>query len=198
VRVEQHRGFRLVNGDALKARKTRNTNFALLNTVTMTEPLQDTTAMGQQIARFANFWGGEDSLIVQRWGDLMAGRRSKSGTFDSHALDYDKLTPTLPPGSGVTPGDISFAYPGRIVRNLQESLVLLARVIPGVAHPSTLIYVPEIKFYDVRYPTSRELETNVPGLFVAGDGAGKSRGIIGAAVTGTMAAEGMLRRAGRR
>ncbi|WP_373508629.1 NAD(P)/FAD-dependent oxidoreductase [Thiocapsa sp.] len=196
VRIEEHRDFRLVNGDALKASKTANTNFAILNTVGMTEPLQDTTEMGQQVAHFANFWGGGNSLVVQRWGDLMAGRRSKVQSFFSAELDFDKLMPTLPPGPGVTPGDISFAYPGRIVRNLQESLELLARVIPGVAHPSTIIYVPEIKFYDVRYPTSRELETDVPGLFVAGDGAGKSRGIVGAAVNGLMAAEGILRRAG--
>jgi uncharacterized FAD-dependent dehydrogenase len=196
VRVEQHRGFRLVNGDALKASKTGNTNFAILNTVGMTEPLQDTTEMGHQVARFANFWGGGNSLVLQRWGDLMAGRRSKAHSFFSAEQGFDKLVPTLPPGPGVTPGDISFAYPGRIVRNLQESLELLARVIPGVAHPSTTIYVPEIKFYDVRYPTSRHLETDVPGLFVAGDGAGKSRGIVGAAVNGIMAAEGILRRAG--
>lgn len=196
VRIEEHRDFRLVNGDALKASKTANTNFAILNTVGMTEPLQDTTEMGQQVAHFANFWGGGNSLVVQRWGDLMAGRRSKVQSFFSAELAFDKLMPTLPPGPGVTPGDISFAYPGRIVRNLQESLELLARVIPGVAHPSTIIYVPEIKFYDVRYPTSRELETDVPGLFVAGDGAGKSRGIVGAAVNGLMAAEGILRRAG--
>jgi len=97
----------------------------------------------------------------------------------------------------VTPGDISFAYPARIVRNLQESLDLLARVIPGVAHPSTAIYVPEIKFYDVRYPTTLDLETRVRGLFVAGDGAGKSRGNVGAALNGVMAAEGILDRAGQ-
>ncbi len=194
VRIEAHRDFRLVNGDALKASKTANTNFAILNTVGMTEPLQDTSEMGHQVARFANFWGGGNSLIMQRWGDLMAGRRSKAQTFFSAELGFDKLIPTLPPGPGVTPGDISFAYPGRIVRNLQESLELLARVIPGVAHPSTTIYVPEIKFYDVRYPTSQDLETEVPGLFVAGDGAGKSRGIVGAAVNGTMAAEGILKR----
>lgn len=195
VRVERHHDFRLVNGDALKAEKTANTNFAILNTVSMTEPLQDTTEMGRQVARFANFWGGGDSLIVQRWGDLLAGRRSKPQTFFAREAGFDKLLPTLPPGPGVTPGDISFAYPGRIVRNLQESLELLARVIPGIAHPTTLIYVPEIKFYDVRYPTSSDLETNVHGLFVAGDGAGKSRGIVGAAVNGQMAAEGILRRA---
>lgn len=197
VRVEIRNGFRLVNGDALKNRKTKNSNFAILNTVSMTEPIQDTTEMGRKVMEFANFWGGGDSLVVQRWGDLTEGRRSKAETFDSAALGYDKLVPTLPPGPGVTPGDISFAYPGRIVDNLRESLLLLSRVIPGVAHPSTTIYVPEIKFYDTKYDTDRYLETNVPNLFVSGDGVGKSRGIVGAALNGTLAAEGILRKEGR-
>ncbi|MEW6719182.1 MAG: FAD-dependent oxidoreductase [Thermodesulfobacteriota bacterium] len=197
VRIETRDGFRLVNGDALKARKTANTNFAILNTVSMTEPLQDTTEMGRKVAEFANFWGGGESLVVQRWGDLMQGRRSRSDTFRSPAMEYDKMTPTLAPGNGVTPGDISFAYPGRIVDNLRESLILLSRVIPGVAHPSTTIYVPEIKFYDTKYATDKNLETNVANLFVAGDGVGKSRGIIGAALNGCLAAEGILRKEGK-
>jgi uncharacterized FAD-dependent dehydrogenase len=193
VRLETRDGFRLVNGDALKSRKTANTNFAILNTVSMTEPIQDTTEMGRKVAEFANFWGGGDSLVVQRWGDLMQGRRSRADTFHSAALEYDKMAPTLPPGEGVTPGDISFAYPGRIVDNLRESLILLSRVIPGVAHPSTAIYIPEIKFYDTKYVTDR----NVPNLFVAGDGVGKSRGIVGAALNGCLAAEGILRKDGK-
>jgi len=197
VRVEMRDGFRLVNGDALKTRKTENTNFAVLNTVSMTEPVQDTTEMGRKIAEFANFWGGGQSLVVQRLGDLAEGRRSRAETFRSRELGYDKMTPTLLPGPGVTPGDISFAYPGRIVDNLRESLILLSRVIPGVAHPSTTIYVPEIKFYDTKYPTDRSLETNVENLFVAGDGVGKSRGIVGAALNGTLAAEGILRKEGK-
>lgn len=198
VRVEIRNGCRLVNGDALKKRKTRNTNFAILNTVSMTEPVQDTTEMGRKVMEFANFWGGGDSLVVQRWGDLTEGRRSKAETFDSAELGYDKMIPTLPPGPGVTPGDISFAYPGRIVDNLRESLLLLSRVIPGVAHPSTTVYVPEIKFYDTKYSTDRHLETNVANLFVAGDGVGKSRGIVGAALNGMLAAEGILRKEGKR
>lgn len=197
VRVEVRNGFRLVNGDALKKQKTGNSNFAILNTVSMTEPIQDTTEMGRKVMEFANFWGGGDSLVVQRWGDLTEGRRSKAETFDSASLGYDKLPPTLPPGPGVTPGDISFAYPGRIVDNLRESLLLLSRVIPGVAHPSTTIYVPEIKFYDTKYDTDRYLETNVPNLFVSGDGVGKSRGIVGAALNGILAAEGILRKEGK-
>jgi uncharacterized FAD-dependent dehydrogenase len=197
VRLEVRDGFRLVNGDALKARKTSNTNFAILNTVSMTEPIQDTTEMGRKVAEFANFWGGGESVVVQRWGDLMQGRRSRSDTFHSAAMEYDKMTPTLPLGAGVTPGDISFAYPGRIVDNLRESLMLLSRVIPGVAHPSTAIFIPEIKFYDTKYATDKNLETNVPNLFVAGDGVGKSRGIVGAALNGCLAAEGILRREGK-
>jgi uncharacterized FAD-dependent dehydrogenase len=197
VRVEIRNGCRLVNGDALKKRKTDCTNFAILNTVSMTEPLQDTTEMGRKIMEFANFWGGGDSLVVQRWGDLTAGRRSRPETFNSAALGFDKMTPTLPPGPGVTPGDISYAYPGRIVDNLRDSLLLLSRVIPGVAHPSTTVYVPEIKFYDTKYATDRHLETNVPDLFVAGDGVGKSRGIVGAALNGMLAAEGILRKEGK-
>ncbi len=197
VRLEMREGFKLVNGDALKSRKTANTNFAILNTVSMTEPIQDTTEMGRKVAEFANFWGGGESVVVQRWGDLMQGRRSRADTFLSAETEYDKMVPTLPPGEGVTPGDISFAYPGRIVDNLRESLVLLSRVIPGVAHPSTAIYVPEIKFYDTKYATDRNLETNVPNLFVAGDGVGKSRGIVGAALNGCLAAEGILRKEGK-
>lgn len=197
VRVEVRNGCRLVNGDALKNRKTANTNFAVLNTVSMTEPIQDTTEMGRKVMEFANFWGGGESLVVQRWGDLTEGRRSKAETFHSASLGFDRMMPTLPPGPGVTPGDISFAYPGRIVDNLRESLLLLSRVIPGVAHPSTTVYVPEIKFYDTKYDTDRYLETNVTNLFVAGDGVGKSRGIVGAALNGGLAAEGILRKEGR-
>ena len=73
VCLEESEGFRLVNGHAFRHRRTASTNFALLNTVTMTEPLQDNTEMGRKVAEFANFWGGGESLIVQRWGDLMEG-----------------------------------------------------------------------------------------------------------------------------
>jgi uncharacterized FAD-dependent dehydrogenase len=196
VRVERLSGMRLVNGDALKGRKTGSTNFAVLNTVTMTEPVQDTNEMGERVVRFANFWGGGESVVVQRLGDLLEGRRSRKETFFAAERGFDRVAVTLPPGPGVTPGDVSFAYPGRIVDNLREALALLARVIPGVAGAATAVYVPEVKFYDTRYETDRHLETTVPGLFVAGDGVGKSRGIVGAAMNGVMAAEGILRKAG--
>jgi hypothetical protein len=41
----------------------------------------------------------------------------------------------------------------------------------------------------------KNMETNVPNLFVAGDGAGLSRGIIAAAATGLLAARGLMKKA---
>ncbi len=192
VRLEKNNNTYLVNGDALKKKKTGNTNFAILNTVNMTEPVQDTKRMGMKVAEFANFWGGGRSVVVQRLGDLLSGSRSKRETFQTPLKGYDKLEPSLPVGPHVNPGDISFAYPGRIVDNLRESLELLGKVLPGILHPSTLIYVPEVKFYDTKYRTDSFLQTTVKGLYVAGDGVGKSRGIVGAALNGILAARGIL------
>ena len=84
------------------------------------------------------------------------------------------------------------AYPSRMVKNLLEGLEMLDRVMPGVNSDSTLIYAPEIKFYAMRVETNRHLRTVLPNLYVAGDGAGVSRGIVGAAATGIIAARGVL------
>jgi hypothetical protein len=76
--------------------------------------------------------------------------------------------------------------------NLWESLKTLDKIVPGILHPSTLLYAPEIKFFDTHFPTNRHLETNIEGIFVAGDGTGKSRGIVGAAISGIIAAKGII------
>jgi uncharacterized FAD-dependent dehydrogenase len=55
------------------------------------------------------------------------------------------------------------------------------------------LYAPEIKFAAVRPETRDSFETAVvDNLFVAGDGAGLTRGIVPAAATGIVAAEGIL------
>ncbi len=188
VRVEHHLSFRLVNGDALAGRKTENTNFALINTVALTKPFSDTTEYGRMIARQFHLLGG-GRPIVQRIGDFREGRRSSSSTFDSRTRHFDSLNPTY----RAVPGDITLGMPARIMDNIWESLKKLDKIVPGILHPSSLMYAPEIKFFDTRVPTGENLETNVKGIFVAGDGAGKSRGIVGAAVSGIMAAKGIAK-----
>lgn len=188
VRIENYGDFKLINGDALFGKKTKNTNFALLNTVALTKPYSDTTEFGKSIAKQFFLLGG-GKPIVQRVGDFREGRRSSVATFNSTIRHFEVCRATC----NATPGDITLAMPARIMDNLWESLKSLDKIIPGILHPSTLIYAPEIKFFDTHFPTDRYLETNIEGVFVAGDGTGKSRGILGAAISGIIAAYGISR-----
>jgi uncharacterized FAD-dependent dehydrogenase len=173
-----------VNGYSNRESGSSNTNFALLVNMNLTQPLENTTEYGRRIVQLTNTLGGRKPLI-QRLGDLRACRRS---TWDRINRSYVKPTYTE-----VTPGDISMAFPHRIVTDLLEGLEALDRVMPGINSDSTLLYAPEVKFYAMRIKTDKELRTSIPNLFVAGDGAGVSRGIVGAAATGLIAARGIIR-----
>lgn len=171
-----------VNGHSMRDKRSNNCNFALLVRTKLTKPLENTTEYGRSIARQTNTLGG-GKPIIQRLGDLRRHRRS---TWERISKSYVK--PTL---RDVTPGDIAMSFPHRIVMDIQEALEKLGKVIPGINSDSTLLYGPEIKFYAMRTETNQTLQTKVPNIFVAGDGAGASRGIVGAAATGMIAAKGI-------
>ncbi len=191
-----HRGFVVkekygefigVNGYSMKNKFSNNTNFALLVNVTLTEPIENTTLYGESIARIATILGGGNPLI-QRLGDLRRGRRS---TWKR--IKENLLKPTL---LNVTPGDIAMVLPHRIVTDILEALDMLDKVIPGVASDSTLLYAPEIKYYAIKVEVDENMKTNLDNIYVAGDGAGVSRGLVIAAATGILAARGILKREG--
>jgi hypothetical protein len=186
VMEERYDDYVGVNGHSLRVRKSTNANFAFLTRIEFTQPVTDTTSYGRSIAYLATTIGGGLPLI-QRLGDLRRGRRS---TWER--IDRGHVKPTL---RSVTPGDISMALPGRIVTNILEGLERLDQVMPGVASDSTLLYAPEVKLYSMEVNVDEHMESNVPNLFVAGDGAGLSRGIITAAATGVLAARGILHKA---
>jgi uncharacterized FAD-dependent dehydrogenase len=174
------------NGHSQRNCRSDNTNFAFLTKIALTEPLENTNEYGSTIAEQAKTIGGGKPLL-QRLGDLKKGRRS---TWERLKRSY--VEPTL---RFVTPGDISMALPHRVVTNLLEGLDMLDRVVPGVASDATLLYAPEIKFAAVRPETREHFETAVvDNLFVAGDGAGVTRGIVPAAAMGIACAEGIIER----
>jgi uncharacterized FAD-dependent dehydrogenase len=184
---ELYDDFYGVNGHAMRMKKSENTNFAFLSHVELTQPVTDTASYGRSIAYLATTIGGGRPLL-QRLGDLRHGQRS---TWDR--IERGHVKPTL---RSVTPGDISMALPGRIVTNIKEGLEQLDQLIPGVASDATLLYAPEVKLYATRISVNKNMETNVPNLFVAGDGAGLSRDIINASATGILAARGIMKKAG--
>lgn len=178
-----------VNGHAYSAAHEPNglVNFAMLKTVALTEPLASGQEYAEMLGKLAMLMGGGKPLM-QRVGDFRLGKRSKMESFNGDLFDFQ---PTL---KTCTPGDISLAMPARVMRALWKSMKYLDTISPGVLHPSTIMYYPEIKLYANR-PTFVDPYFQVkPHLYLIGDGAGTSRGITAAWASGIRAAEGILKK----
>jgi len=173
-----------VNGHSYAERKTENTNFALLVSTAFTKPFNQPIAYGKYLARLANILSG--GVLLQRLGDLMEGRRSTP-----ERIERGLTKPTL---KNATPGDLSFALPYRYLTDLVEMLQAMDKLVPGVASHHTLLYGIEVKFYSSRPQLSPSLETEIGNMFAIGDGAGVSRGLIQASVSGVVAAREIVSR----
>jgi uncharacterized protein len=182
VGAEDYEGFVCVNGHSNSHHDSENSNFAFVQEISLTEPLENTTKYAKSIAKLTNTIGGGKPLI-QRYADLKNGRRS---TWER--IKKSHVTPSL---KDVVPGDIAMGFPHRLVTNIKEGLEILDKVMPGIASGDTLLYAPEIKLRSSKIETDKHLRTFIKGLSVAGDGAGVSGNIIGAAVTGVIAARGL-------
>ena len=180
---EEYPDFIATNGHSMIVEKSENTNFAFLVRLELTRPVENTTAYGMSIAKLVTTIGGHKP-VIQRLGDLHRGRRSTEERIARNTVEN-----TL---KDVTPGDISMALPHRIVMDIIEGLEILNQIIPGVNADSTLVYAPEIKFYARKIEVDGSFQSSLKGLYVAGDGAGLSRGIVSAAATGILAGRGIL------
>ncbi|UCH00675.1 MAG: FAD-dependent oxidoreductase, partial [Deltaproteobacteria bacterium] len=92
--------------------------------------------------------------------------------------------PTL---HNATPGDLSFVLPYRYLKDIIEMLEILDNIAPGIFSRHTLLYGVEVKFYSHRIKLTRHLESDIGNLFVVGDGAGITRGLIQASISGIVA-----------
>ena len=177
---ENYNGSATVNGHSYANIKTNNTNFALLVSKKFTEPFKEPIAYGQHIASLANMLAG--GILVQRFGDLLEGRRSTPDRIQSSVI-----TPTL---TCATPGDLSLVIPYRQMKSIIEMIFALDKIAPGTASRYTLLYGIEVKFYSARVKLTNELETEgVKNLFTIGDGAGVTRGLIQASASGVYVAQ---------
>ena len=184
VITESYGGVISVNGQSYANKKTENTNFAILVSTSFTYPFREPIAYGEYIARLANLLSG--SVIIQRLGDLILGRRSTE-----ERIKRSVVKPTL---KTATPGDLSFVLPYRYLTDIREMLQALDKVAPGIYSKHTLLYGVEVKFYSSRLELSESLETKVKNLFTIGDGAGVTRGLIQASASGVIAAREIIRR----
>jgi len=186
VVLERYQGFSLVNGHALSEKQAGNNlvNFALLKTIGLKDPVRSGQQMAIFLARLANEIGGGRPLM-QRVGDFRMGKRSTAETFNEDLYMF-------PPSCPVTAGDLGLAVPAKIMRHIWSALKKLDTIVPGILHPSTVMYYPEIKMY-ANKPAFQDKYFRVSrNVYMLGDGAGTSRGITGAWASGIRAAEGIV------
>ena len=176
---ENTNGIVTVNGHSYEdpALHTENTNFALLVSKHFTEPFKDSNGYGESLARLSNMLGG--GVIVQRFGDLVRGRRS-----NTKRIEEGMVRPTL----SATPGDLSLVLPKRILDGIIEMIYALDKIAPGTANDDTLLYGVEVKFYNMEVIIDDNLETKYKGLYIIGDGSGVTHSLSHASASGVYVA----------
>ncbi|MBD5093004.1 MAG: FAD-dependent oxidoreductase [Subdoligranulum sp.] len=180
---ENTNGIITVNGHSYEdpAKHTSNTNFALLVAKHFSEPFKDSNGYGESIARLSNMLGG--GVIVQRFGDLIRGRRSTQSRIEEAFL-----TPTL----NATPGDLSLVLPKRILDGIIEMIYALDKVAPGTANDDTLLYGVEVKFYNMEVEVDEKLQSRYEGLYLIGDGSGITHSLSHASASGVHVAHHII------
>ncbi len=180
---ENTKGIVTVNGHSYEDpnKQTENTNFALLVAKHFSEPFKDSNGYGESIARLSNMLGG--GVIVQRFGDLIRGRRS-----NWKRIEEGLVRPTL----AATPGDLSLVLPKRILDGLIEMIYALDKIAQGTANDDTLLYGVEVKFYNMEVNIDENLETPYKGLYVIGDGSGVTHSLSHASASGVHVARHIL------
>ena len=176
---ENTNGIITVNGHSYEdpALQTGNTNFALLVAKHFSEPFKDSNGYGESIARLRNMLGG--GVIVQRFGDLVRGRRS-----NAKRIAEGMVEPTL----AATPGDLSLVLPKRILDGIIEMIYALDKIAPGTANDDTLLYGVEVKFYNMEVELDEHLESCHKGLYIIGDGSGVTHSLSHASASGVYVA----------
>lgn len=176
-----------VNGHAYSDSKpsTGLVNFAILRSVSFTEPLASGQDYAEYLGSLAMLTGGGHP-IMQRIGDFRLGKRTTKQELNSDLYDFE---PTL---KSATPGDISLAMPAKFLQSIWKALKKLDTIVPGVLHPSTIMYYPEIKLYANKPVFKNDYFMAADDIYLIGDGAGTSRGITAAWASGMRAADGIL------
>lgn len=188
VVMENYQGVINVNGHSYSDSKlsSDNTNFALLVSHHFEEPFKKPNEYALKVSSMANQLSC-GSVIVQKYGDIKLGRRSTA-----KRIAEGFVRPTL---KEAVPGDLALALPYKTMRSIIEMIEVLDKITPGIATEHTLLYGVEAKYYSAHPKMNDKFEVEgVSNLYVAGDGAGLTRGLAQASACGVYIARNILER----
>ena len=177
VVTEKYDDFITVNGHSKLNEKSKNTNFAILTTLELTQPFNDPIGFGSHIAKLTNILAGKNKVILQTYDNFRKAKRTKHLYRVLPSLQNDKYIL----------GDINLAFPRRIINSILDFLENLNEVVPGITAGDNLVYAPEIKFY------SNIIDNDLMGnIKFIGDCSGHTRSIIYATAHGWMMGEEII------
>ncbi|MFC1569077.1 NAD(P)/FAD-dependent oxidoreductase [bacterium] len=176
----------VTNGMSLHAQNGENSNSALLVNVTPDDfgshPL-DGIAFQRKFERKAFIHGGGDfAAPVQLLGDFLNDRLSRK---------FKKVFPTYQPDTQFA--DLRECLPDFVIQNLKASIPLLNNKVKGFSHPDAILTGVETRSSSpVRILRNETMQSNILGIFPAGEGAGYAGGIVSSALDGMRIAEKIL------
>ena len=191
VVMENYEGVVNVNGHAYSDSKlsSPNTNFALLVSHHFEEPFKKPNEYALKVSSLANQLAC-GSVIVKKYGDIKVGRRSTP-----KRIAEGFVRPTL---KEAVPGDLALALPYKTMRSIIEMIEVLDKITPGIATEHTLLYGVEAKYYSAHPEMDNKFEVKgIKNLYVAGDGAGLTRGLSQASACGVYIARNIMEKEGK-
>lgn len=177
----------VVNGMSEYKRDGENSNSALLVNVFPEDFGSDHPLAGVEFQREwehkAFLAGGSDySAPVQLVGDFLKGKKSEK---------FGKVIPSYEPGTKFA--NLNECLPEYIVENIRKALPILDRKIKGFANEEAVLTAIESRSSaPVKFYRDENHESNIKGVFPAGEGAGYAGGIISSAVDGLLVAESIV------
>lgn len=127
--------------------------------------------------------GGENYYApAQLVGDFLTGKNSK---------EIKSIKPSYRPGIKLT--SLEACLPDYIINSLKEAIPLFEKKIKGFSNPNAVLIGVETRSSSpVRLERNEKYESNIFGIFPAGEGAGHAGGIVSSAIDGLAVAEAII------
>lgn len=177
----------VVNGMSEYSQDGPNSNSALLIPVTPEDfgsnhPLAGIEFQRRWEKKAYQSGGGDYSAPIQLVGDFLQDRSS---------TEIKSIKPSYRPGVKLT--KLDSCLPDYVINSLKKAIPLMDRKIKGFAHPDAILTGVETRSSaPVRLIRNEKCESNIKGIYPAGEGAGYAGGIVSSAIDGLTVAEALI------
>ncbi len=173
----------VVNGMSRHARDGKNANSAVVVSV---EPKD----FDNDFAKAIDFQRKLEKAAFAAGGANYKAPRQTVNRFlaGKGGADYKRVVPSYP--LGVTDAAFDSFLPDFVCRGLRKSLPAMDRKLPGFAREDSVLTAVESRTSSpARILRAEDFQSNIKGLYPAGEGAGYAGGIMSAAVDGVKIAQ---------